>query len=306
MLNKNIPIATFRIWLSYPRVACRRKRSATRELNIGEKVSIISSVPQTTRYQVRGILNFPGAQVVFIDTPGMHMFKDDLVAQLNSVAKAALCGCELILYVADTSRPVGKEEKKITGILREQPVKVIMVLNKMDLGGKFVDDYIGLWQETRVGGNSSNLLYYLPVSAGTGKNVDKLKELILENLPEQPAFYDKDTITDFPLKFRIADIVREKLFLRLREDLPHSIAVEVEEIEEKEKVTHIIATIYVKRQSQKRIVVGAKGAMIKKVGQEARQDIEKIIKRQAYLDLWVKVTPDWQKKPRILQELGYL
>jgi GTP-binding protein Era len=271
---------------------------------VGNKISIISSIPQTTRHQIRGILNLENAQIIFEDTPGIHSFKDELTSHLNLVAKKSIEGCDLLLYVTDISRSIGKEEETIMNLLASQKIKVIMVLNKIDLGINFINDYINLWKE-KTKDKEDPLVYYLPTSAKTGKNVDKLKEIIVENLPKQVPFYDKDILTDFPLKFRISDIIREKLFLNLKKELPHSLAVEVEEITEKENVFYIRVNIYVNRVSQKKIVIGERGGLLKNIGKEARIEIEQILKKKVYLDIWVKVLEDWQKKTRILKELGY-
>jgi len=271
---------------------------------IGNKISIISSIPQTTRHQIRGILNLENAQIIFVDTPGIHSFKDELTSHLNLVAKKSIEGCDLLLYVTDISRSIGREEETIMNLLASQKIKVIMVLNKIDLGINFINDYINLWKE-KTKDKEDPLVYYLPTSAKTGKNVDKLKEVIVESLPKQVPFYDKDTLTDFPLKFRISDIIREKLFLNLKKELPHFLAVEVEEIMEKENVFYIRVNIYVNRVSQKKIVIGERGELLKNIGKEARIEIEQILKKKVYLDIWVKVLEDWQKKTRILKELGY-
>ncbi|HIE36257.1 MAG TPA: GTPase Era, partial [Candidatus Omnitrophica bacterium] len=184
---------------------------------IGNKISIISSIPQTTRHQIRGILNLENAQIIFVDTPGIHSFKDELTSHLNLVAKKSIEDCDLLLYVTDISRSIGREEETIMNLLASQKIKVIMVLNKIDLGINFINDYINLWKE-KTKDKEDPLVYYLPTSAKTGKNVDKLKEVIVESLPKQVPFYDKDTLTDFPLKFRISDIIREKLFLNLKKE----------------------------------------------------------------------------------------
>lgn len=274
---------------------------------LGSKISIVSPVPQTTRYNIKGILNLANAQIVFVDPPGIHSFKDDLVRHLNTLAKQALEGCDLVVYLVDTSRPVGREEEAVVDILLKQEAKVIIALNKCDLGKKFLNDYINLWQDKQkaAGSRRDSLIYYLPLSAKTLKNVDALKDIIVENLPVGPAFYDQDTVTDFPLKFRVADIIREKLFLNLQDELPHSLAVEVESIEDKKKVIYVKAAVYVNRVSQRKIIIGQNGEGLKKVGAAARQEIEKIYNKKVYLDIWVKIIADWQARPRILQELGY-
>ncbi len=273
---------------------------------IENKVSIISPIPQTTRHQIKGILNLENAQIVFVDTPGIHSFQDKLASHLNVVAKRAIEGCDLIIYVVDLSRRPGKEEEQLMRIISRQGIKTIMVLNKIDLGKKFFNDYIDLWKrETTESKVKDPILYYIPLSAKTGKDIDKLKDSIIDNLPQSHPYYDTNTLTDFPIKFRIADIIREKLFLGLKEEVPHSVAVEVEEIREKKKIVSVKVNIYVKRTSQKRIVVGKGGIVLKTVGSLSRPEIEKIYNRKVFLDIWVKVLEDWQDKPRILKELGY-
>ncbi|MDD5069824.1 MAG: GTPase Era [Candidatus Omnitrophica bacterium] len=270
---------------------------------VAEKISIVSAVPQTTRYQIRGILNTKDAQVILVDTPGMHQFKENLAECLNSVAKQSLSGCDIVLYVVDLSREPGREEQRIVDFLVSQNLPVMMVLNKIDKTDRNLNAYISLWKEKDK--EDKLMKWFLPVSAKDGTNIDKLKSLIIESLPQSHPFYDSDIVTDFPLRFRFADIVREKLFLALNKELPHSIAVEIENIEEKEKVTHINAIIYVNRISQKKIVIGLGGEVAKHVGRAARLDIEKIVGRKVFLKIWVKVVVDWQNKTRILKELGY-
>lgn len=339
---------------------------------LGSKISIVSPIPQTTRHQIKGILNLKNAQVVFVDTPGIHSFKDNLASQLNTVARQSIEGCDLLIYMVDTSRSFGKEESEIMYFCAKQRIKIMMVLNKIDLGKKFLNEYMDCWRriltERKI--EKDPIIYYLPISAKTGQNIPELCDAIVESLPEQVPFYDKETSTDFPLKFRIADIVREKLFLILKNELPHSLAVEVEAIKDmegkiKEKdikrteigflkevaeedlkesdqdgaapegeemedeevnndesnllfalsvpkgqlkkagFIYIKVNIYVNRASQKKIVVGEGGKLLKEIGSTARQEIEAIFGKKVYLQLWVQVLADWQNKPRILKELGY-
>lgn len=310
---------------------------------IGNKISIISPVPQTTRHQIKGILNLKDGQAVFVDTPGIHSFKDNLATQLNTIAKQSVEGCDLILYVVDVSRNLGKEEAQIMDFLTRQKIKIIMVLNKMDLGEQFSGSYIETWKKHIETKNvkSDPIISYLPLSAKTGKNMEMLRDLIIDNLPNQAPFYDTHTLTDFPLKFRLADIVREKLFLNLKAELPHSLAVEVAEIKDRENEKqkedseeeigddsmsyddfmaslaqpaktgvlkcpmYIKVNIYVNRTSQKKIVIGEKGKLIKEIGIQSRLEMETLLNKRVYLDIKVEVLADWQNKPRILQELGY-
>jgi GTP-binding protein Era len=273
---------------------------------VGTKISIISPIPQTTRHQIRGILNLKNAQIVFVDTPGIHSFNDTLSRHLNTVAKKSLEGIDLVIYVVDASRAPGKEEERLTHILAGQKQNIIMVLNKIDLGRNYLNTHIGLWQDLLQKGRAScSLLYYIPVSAVKGTNIDNLKKTLVENLPEGCAYYDKDVPTDFPLKFRLADIIREKLFLHLKKEVPHSLAVEVSQIEDKAKSIYIRVTIYVLRSSQKAIVIGKGAISLKEVGVLSRRDIEKVCSKKVFLDIRIKVMKDWQERPRILKELGY-
>lgn len=274
---------------------------------LGSKVSIVSSVPQTTRYKIRGILNRENAQIIFVDTPGMHLMNEELVRKLNTVAKSSFSDVELILYVVDVSRRVGREELSIMQSLLNSRNKIIMVLNKIDLGTKYLRQYIEIWRQSFVkkGISVDPIRQYIPVSAGSNQHLDKLLELILELLPVQPAFYETGMVTDFPLKFRIADVIREKLFLHLKEELPHDLAVVIEEMQDKKDIFRIIAVIYVKSKSQKVIVIGKGASFVKNIGILARKDLEDILGKQVYLELKVENLNDWPKNPRILQELGY-
>lgn len=289
---------------------------------VGSKVSIVSNVPQTTRHQIRAVMNTKQAQVVFVDTPGIHSFKDELSSKLNAIAPTAFSGCDLVLYVADSSRQPGNEEAQIMDtLLKQNSGKIIMVLNKIDLGGRFCDDYVAAWK-TKVTAKGINdpIVYFLPLAATTKQNLDILKDAILENLTANPAFYPKDTLTDFPPKFRAADIIREKICQNLKEELPHSCAVEIETFEpgkakskngkptnrKNKAVLYIKANIYVLRDSQKKIVIGKNACILKLIGQTARQELEEVFKKKVFLELFVKVLADWQQNPRILKELGYI
>jgi GTP-binding protein Era len=274
---------------------------------INSKVSIVSKVPQTTRYLVRGILNLDNAQIVFVDSPGIHSFNDNLAQYLNVVAKKSLSDIELILYMADTSRYPAREEEQVMNFLSLQKTKLIMVLNKIDIGKRFLNEYIEAWRKIikRKKIKKDPLIYYIPISARTGKNLDELKDVIIEQLPQGPRFYDKETLTDFPLKFRIADIIREKLLSNFDQEIPHSLAVDVLEIEDKKKVVYVSASIYVNRNSQKTMVIGKNAKMIKKIGSISRKELEVVFGKKVYLDIWVKVMPSWQRNTRVLRQLGY-
>ncbi len=250
-------------------------------------------------------MNLDTAQIVFVDTPGIHSFKDKLASHLNTVAQRSIEGCDLIVYVVDLSRRPGSEEERIIKILSLQEIKIVMVLNKVDRGEKFVNDYIDLWQKRTKKAASDSLAYYIPLSAKTGKNIERLKDALLELLPEGHAYYDHSCSSDFPQQFRVADAIREKLFLKLNKELPHSLAVEVSEVKPKKKGIYVKVNIYVKRNSQKKIVVGKNGQLLKEVGSESRPEIENIFRKKVFLDIWVSTLKDWQDRPRILKQLGY-
>jgi len=273
-----------------------------------EKVSIVSSVPQTTRFRIRGILTTDSFQIVFVDTPGLHLFKDSLASYLNNIAKKGIEDTDVILYLVDVTRSVGKEELEIMKFLLECSCSpIIMGLNKIDLGYDFLNQYIKIWEELVEENKKVNpVKFYIPISAKTGKNLDRLINTLVDFLPQQEfLFYPQKETTDFPLSFRISEVIREKLLHSLKEELPHQCAVVVDEVREKEKITYIHAYIYVNRVSQKKIIIGKDASFIKKIGIQARTDLENLLKKKVYLELDVKVIKDWQKKIRILKELGY-
>ncbi|MGE4357115.1 MAG: GTPase Era [Candidatus Omnitrophota bacterium] len=270
-----------------------------------EKVSIISPKPQTTRFQIRGILNEERGQIIFVDTPGLHIPKNELGKYLNLSALKAISDCDLILYMVDLTRPPGEEEKNIIENIKEVCKPVIMALNKQDKGTGFVNDYIKFWQDN-AGEKKDILKYYIPVSALEGKNVAELLEVIFTLLPENPPFYPEDILSDFPMKLNISEIIREKMLNILKEELPYSTAVMIEEMTpRKDNLVYIKAIILVERDSQKGIVIGKNGQMVKKIGELARKEIEFILEKRVYLDLQVKVEKNWQENPLILKKLGY-
>lgn len=270
-----------------------------------EKVSIISKVPQTTRFQIRGILNEERGQIIFVDTPGLHIPKSKLGEYLNSIALKAKKDSDLILYMVDLTRPPGEEEKIICEQLKDAKVPVIMVLNKLDIDKGFINDYIRLWQEN-VPKESDPLEYFIPISSLKGKNIPRLLEAIFSLLPQNEPYYPEDILSDFPQRLNIAEIIREKLLNSLREELPHSVAVMVDEmILRKENLYYIKAIILVERDSQKAIVIGKKGELLKRIGEIARKEIEELLEKKVYLELYVKTEKKWQENPYILRRLGY-
>lgn len=275
---------------------------------LGEKLAIVSNVPQTTRNVIRGILTEKRGQVIFVDTPGIHKPKHRLGKYMNIAAIDVIKGADILLHMADSSEAPGEEEDMVVGELATVKAPVVLALNKIDLGGKFVDEYIRLWEEKK-GKPVTELadsLIVLPMSSLKGTNIDKLLEILFSLLPEGHNLYPDDMLSDFPQKLAYADIIREKLLTRMRQEVPHSIAVLVEEITDRtQKLTYIKAAIYVERESQKGIVVGAKGGILKEVGSLARRELEELLKKKVYLELNVKVKEDWKSDPLILKLLGY-
>lgn len=271
---------------------------------LGEKISIISATPQTTRFQIRGIFNDKRGQIVFVDTPGMHISKDKLGRFLNNMVLKAKEDADLILYMVDLTRFPAKEEEIIMKELKKSKVPLIMVLNKMDKGAGYVSDYIRAWEKIKV--EKDPLVSYIPISSTKGKNIEELLATIFSHLPAGPRYYPEEILSDFPQRLAIADIIREKFLQFLREELPHSLAVLIEELQPRsEKLTYIKASILVDKESHKQMVIGKEGQLIKRVGQLSRKEIEEFLEKKVYLDLWVKVERKWQENPFILKRLGY-
>jgi GTP-binding protein Era len=274
---------------------------------VGEKISIVSDVPQTTRKMLRGVYTDPRGQIVFIDTPGWHLGRDHLDRYMNQACANAIEGVDCIIHTVDSSERVGEEERRIVGRLKGETKPVILALNKIDLKGKYIPEYVQLWEELRGKpvGEMANFVM-LPISGRDGIQVDQLLTSVFSFMPEGPMLYAEDIVTDVPRKQVVADIIREKLFLNMREELPHSIAVEVEEMRPvKGKTTYIRAAILVERQTQKEIVIGNKGAMAKLVGSLARVELEELLETKVFLELFVKSRKNWRDDHNLLVDMGY-
>lgn len=273
---------------------------------LDKKVSIISNIPQTTRFSIRGILNEARGQIIIVDTPGIFLSNKRLTKFLSKRAFSTKDEADLILYMVDISRAPGKEENEILEKLHTVDKPVIMVLNKRDLGQTHAGDYIELWKE-RVVGKNDPLKYFIPISALNKKGLDELLDLIFENLPESEPLYPEDIISDLPERLLTADIVREKIFNLTYEEVPHSVAVRIDNIEERNNnLVYIQATILVERKSQRAIIIGKKGETLRKIGESARKELESNYNKKVFLDLWIKVYSDWQKNNEILKQLGYM
>lgn len=274
---------------------------------LGKKVAIVSKVPQTTRNIIRGILNEKRGQIVFVDTPGLHKPKHRLGKYMNILAEDSAEGADVIIHLADASENIGEEEEMIVSYLAKAKAPVVLALNKIDLGGKFISEYLKLWEEKK-GKPVAELtkeLTVIPVSALKGTNIDMLLDELFSLMPEGPQLYPEDMLSDFPQKLAYADIIREKLFECMRQEMPHSIAVLVEEFIERSKaLTYIRAEIFVERDSQKGMVIGDKGQIVKKVGSLARQELEELLGKKVYLELSVKVKENWRQDQEILRRMG--
>lgn len=276
---------------------------------LGKKVAIVSQIPQTTRNIIRGILTEKRGQIVFVDTPGIHKPKHHLGKYMNILAEDSAQGADLIMHLVDSSERVGEEEEMVVHYLTSAKAPVVLALNKVDLGGKFVPAYLKLWEEKK-GKTLQELtdsFIAIPVSALKGTNIDRLLDVLFSHLPEGPELYPEDIVSDFPERLACADIIREKLFECMREELPYSIGVLVDEIAERsKKLTYIRADILVERDSQKAIVIGAQGKVMKNVGSLARKELEGILDRKVYLELNVKVRQGWRQDTEILRQMGII
>lgn len=261
---------------------------------IGQKIVIATDKAQTTRRRIKGIFTNEEGQIVFIDTPGIHKPLDKLGEFLMDEAKFALPDSDLILFLVDVSEPAGAGDKWIVeNLLKETKTPIIIVLNKVD---KLKDPIK----------KEENIITYkmlfetnLPtarISAQTGRNIDTLISTIMRKLPEGAPIYDEDDLTDESMRSIAQEIVREKILINTKDEIPHSVAVVIEKYEEKEEIDRIFATIHVEHDSQKGIMIGKKGQMLKTIGMQARKELEKMIDKKVYLELTVKVSKDWRKK----------
>ena len=276
---------------------------------IGEKISIVSSIPQTTRQQIRGIFTDQRGQIIFTDTPGLHLGNDRLDKFMKRSSLGALDAVDVIIHMTDASEHVGQEEKYVVSILKSLKIPIIVGLNKVDYGkGRCIPEYIKIWED-ETGKNVQDLtnLTFLPISALKGTNVDKLLDLLFEHMPVGPMHYPDDVITDFPKSLAMADMIREKLFHVMREEIPHSIAVKIEKVQpRKGKTLHIQALVTVDRDTQKEIIIGKRGEVLKEVGTAARKDLEDLVGQKVFLELTVRTNKNWRDNPQQLEEMGYI
>jgi len=275
---------------------------------LGEKVAIVSDIPQTTRYQIRGILNDDRGQIIFIDTPGMHRPRNRLGVCLVRQIEQAIQGCDLIVHLVDTTKPPGDEESLVIDRIKDFSGPIILGLNKIDLRPVFLNAYIEIWEKAKAKKveEMTDSFILIPISALKGINLNELTAIIFKFLPERPLLYPQDIISDFPQRLALADIIREKLFYLMRQEIPHSLAVYIEEIQPRSNnLIYIRAIILIERDSQKSIVIGKDGRILKEIGELARLEIETLLEKKIFLETHVKVKPGWQQDPLILRQLGY-
>jgi len=268
---------------------------------LGEKISITTSKPQTTRNRITGVKNLPDAQIVFWDTPGIHKAKDLINRVMVKRAISTISEVDVVLFMIEADSPSGAGDDFIINLLKEAKKTVILLINKIDMVKKqqllpIIDKISGKYDFKEI----------IPLSAKTGEGLDRLQEVIIAALDEGPRFFPDDQITDLPERFLVSEMIREKIYSLLKEEVPYSTAVEIEEFVDKESKNLVIlkALIYVERDSQKRIIIGKNGSIIKEIGVQARKDIERLLGARVYMDIFVKVKSGWSRNVAMLRDLG--
>jgi GTP-binding protein Era len=262
-------------------------------------VAITSPRPQTTRNTIRGILSTDEAQVVLVDTPGLHRPRTALGERLNRLVEGTLAEADAVVFVLDATQRIGPGDRLIAERLREAGTSTVVAVNKVDAASR---DAVG---EQLAGAGEWDFAAYVPLSALQGENLAPLVAELVALLPEGPAYFPPGTVTDQPEELLIAELIREKFLARLREELPHSLAVLVEGIEEQPGgVVRIEARLVVERESQKGMIIGKGGALLRDAGSEARAEIEALLGARVFLDLRVRVEKDWQRRPGLIKRLG--
>lgn len=269
---------------------------------VGEKVAITSARPQTTRNTIRGVLTLSDAeaQLVFVDTPGLHKPRTALGERLNKLVYRSLADSDVVVFVVDATGEIGPGDQLIAERLRAAKAPTVVVVNKIDIADR--DEVVG---QLGVAGEW-DFSAYVPISALGGDGLEALVDEIVSRMPEGPFYFPTDVRTDQPDIFIAGELIREKYLARLREELPHSLAVVVDDLQTRDSGTvYVSAVVYVERTSQKGIVIGRGGELLKKVGSEARVDLERLFGAKVFLDLKVKVERDWQRRDQLLDRLGF-
>ncbi len=267
---------------------------------LGEKLAIVAHQAQTTRTSIQGVLTTPDAQIVFVDTPGIHKSDTLFNRRMMRTVRGALEERDLILYVADASRQLSEDDRQAVSALGKS-AKALLVANKIDrvqdkrLLLPVIQHYMDLFP----------FLEAVPISARSGDGLDNLKRVVKQHLPEAPPLFPDDYLTDQPMRFLAAEIIRERILRALSEEVPHAIAILIDTWEETPALTRIAATIHVERAGQKSILIGKGGQMLKKIGTEARQELEQRVGHKIFLSLFVKVKPNWREDPSFLNEIDW-
>ncbi|WP_121611724.1 GTPase Era [Mesobacillus foraminis] len=269
---------------------------------IGQKIAIMSDKPQTTRNKVQGVLTEQDSQLIFIDTPGIHKPKHKLGDFMMKVAQNTLKEVDLVLFMVNAEEGFGPGEEFIIEKLQSVRTPVFLIINKIDLIHPdklltIIEGYKEKYEFKEI----------VPISALEGNNVERLLETIKDYLPEGPQYYPADQVTDHPERFIVSELIREKALHLTREEIPHSLAVLIEKMERKKEnnTVHVMATIIVERDSQKGIIIGKQGSMLKEIGKRARLDIENLLGTKVFLELWVKVQKDWRNRATHLRDYGF-
>jgi GTP-binding protein Era len=272
---------------------------------VGQKIAITSPVAQTTRNRLQGILTTDAAQIIFVDTPGIHKPHHKLGEVLVKNAETAIAAVDVVLFVVDGTQLAGGGDKFITELLSQASTPIILGINKVDaredIGNAQLTKIVSSYQELA----ETNGWRAIEFSALTGTGLDQLQSTLISQLELGPYYYPPDLVTDQPERFIMGELIREQIMLLTREELPHSVAVTIDRVKEEPKITRVLATIYVERDSQKGILIGKGGQMLKQIGTSAREQMQKLIAGKVYLELFVKVQPKWRQSRLRLAELGY-
>lgn len=268
---------------------------------VNAKVAIVSDKAGTTRDNIRGIYNSEDAQVVFIDTPGLHKPSHLLNTRMNKLALSELNGVDIVYYLVDSKQSFGSGDEYVLSLLKQVSVPVYLILNKIDALDKQALLELALSWQSRF-----DFKEIIPISALKKDNVDHLLKVTIDQLPEGFAYYDTNAVTDRSTSFQISELIREKVLFYTQQEVPHSVAVVIDEFKKDRNSYHVSATIVVERDSQKGILIGAQGKMIKRIGTQARKDIQMLIQKPLFLQLYVRVEKNWRDNPNKLYQLGYL
>lgn len=267
---------------------------------VGQKVAITSPVPQTTRTRLHGVVTLPTAQLVLIDTPGLHAPRDRLGRRMVDVAQKALRDADAVLWLVDAAEGVTGEDELVAGVLRQVNRPVLAAVNKVDRAERAQVAAL----EAQVSGLGS-FASIIPISATQGTNLDRLVDVLVGLLPEGPMYYPAEMITDQPEQFLVRELIREQAILLTRQEVPHGIAVEIDEFAPRDgkALMYIRATLHVERDSHKRMLIGRGGRMLKEIGQRARREVEALLGTRVFLDLWVKTSEKWRQREDLIKTL---